>query len=79
MKSSSVLFYSESKVRRAEQTIINIAFCFLLTFPIFILSHLEDKNLKLGVVLLFILALSTFTIDLSRSTTNFNSLALVAP
>ncbi len=78
MDSPAVLLYSESSVRRAEQTIINIAFCFLLTFPIFILSHFENKTLKLGIVIFFILVLSTFTIDLSEST-NKNNLALVAP
>ena len=78
MKSSSVLFYSESHVRRAEQAIINIVFCFLLTIPILVLSHVENKTVKLITVLLFILLLSTFTIDLSESISR-TGFALVAP
>ena len=74
---SSILMYSEDKVRRVEKTLINIGFCFLLLCPIFALSYLESRALKLSIVLIFILALSTLTIDLSDSTSK-TSVALVA-
>ena len=73
----SVLIYPEARVRRAEKTLINFGFCFLLVCPILALSYLENKTLKVGIVLAFILALSTLTIDLSEST-NKTSVALVA-
>ena len=72
-----VLIYSEATVRRAEQALINIGFCFLLLCPIPPLFYLDNKALKLGIVLMFILTLSTLTIDLSAST-NKTSVALVA-
>lgn len=60
-----------------EKALISIGFCFLLLCPIFALSYLESKALKLSIVLIFIVALSTLTIDLADSTSK-TSVALVA-
>lgn len=60
-----------------EQMLISIGFCILLVCPIFALSYLQSKALKLIIVLIFILVLSTLTIDLAASTSK-TSVALVA-
>lgn len=73
----SVLVVSDPNVRRIERTVINLGFCLLLLCPILALTYLENKALKVGIVLLFVLIISTLTIDLGKST-NATCVALVA-
>jgi hypothetical protein len=48
-------------VRRAEAVFLHVCFCLLLLCPIFLLSYVDSKVVKLGIVVLFLFAASVLT------------------
>jgi hypothetical protein len=72
-----VLVYSENAIRRAERIVVNIAFCFLLICPIFLLSYVDARPAKLATFVVFVLAGSVLTSGLI-SVGNIASLAVMA-
>jgi len=74
---SDILLYSETAVRRTEQTLINLSFCLLVLGPIFVLSFVGNKVAKLLIVLGCVLATSVLASVLSNNAQK-SSLAVMA-
>lgn len=47
------MFYSEVKVRRADQIFMNVAFCLLIICPVIVLSLVDNTVAKLSIVVGF--------------------------
>ena len=73
----TTLIYSEESVRRAEAAFLHACFCCLLLCPIFALSYIDSKPVKLVVIVVFLFAASVLTAGL-LDVPNKNALALVA-
>jgi hypothetical protein len=71
------LFYSEENVQRAEAVFLHACFCLLLLFPIFALSYVSSKLVKLVILVVSLLAASVLTVGFLNAP-NKNALALVA-
>ena len=50
-----IMIYSEQRVRHADQVFMNVSFCLLLLCPVIVLSLVDNRTVKLSVVVGFLL------------------------
>ena len=54
-KLKDIMIYSDQKVRHADQIFMNVSFCLLLLCPVIVLSLVDNRAVKLSVVVGFLL------------------------